>query len=239
MGNGILAFIVTPFRQPFADYPAIFLALAIACLVLGFGLGRLPGAYRRRVLEKRLNDAKERARRSEVEGQRFAELLGVTTTSMAPLVRLSNDQLRAKAHAFASALDGQLAAWRKEIEGRLDAGPPAEILAAGHEDRQQAWSQEARRLLGEHAARLAAYQDRFKVDAVLLRTEISRRLERPRERSVEAVARVAAPVNLSSMKEVAAELDALAKLLPDDAAARAQAAERRRRARRSGARKRA
>lgn len=239
MGSSILTFVLTPFERPFTQYPGVLIALAVLSLVVGYGLGGAAAAYRRRVLEKRLGDAKEQARRSDAEGRRFAELLGVTASSKVPLTRLSNDQLRKKAQAFVSALHAQLAAWRKEIEGRLGAGPPAEVAASTQEKRQEAWNSEARRLLGEHAARLAAYQDRFKVDAVILRTEISRRLERPPERSTEVVTRIASPVNLSAMAEVAGELEALAKLLPDDSAAQAQAAERKRRARGKGARRRA
>jgi len=183
------------------------------------------------MLERRLRDAKERVRQSEADGRRFAELLGVTANGRSALTRLSNDQLRDKTGAFASALQAQLAAWRKEIEGRL-AHRPAALAAATADEGDQAWNEVAKRLLTESASRLAAYRDRFKVDAVLLRTEISRRLDRPAERSTEAVTRVSSPVSLSAMEKVADDLSALAKLLPDEATARALSAERRRRVRR-------
>lgn len=231
MADGILASVMTPFKQPFAEHPGVFITLGIAGLVVGFGLGRLPGAYRRRMLEKRLRDAKERVRQAEADGRRFAELLGVTANGRSALARLSNDQLRAKTNAFVSALHAQLAAWKKEIEGRL-AHRPAPLAAAAAQEADQAWNEVAKGLLKESASRLAAYRDRFKVDAVLLRTEISRRLDRPAERSTEAVTRVPSPVSLSAMEKVADDLDALAKLLPDDVAARALSAERRRRVRR-------
>lgn len=230
LGN-VLTTLLTPFKQPFADYPGVFAGLAVLCLVVGLGLGRLPGAYRRRVLEKRLKEAKGQVMRTEAEGRRFAELLGVTANARTPLMRLSNDQLREKTETFVASLRSQLAAWKKEIDGRLARVPPSQLAAEGEEARNRAWDDEARRLLSESSARLAAYHDRFKVDAVILRTEISRRLERPPERSMEAVTRVASPPNLSAMVEVASDLDALAQLLPDDRTARAQAAERSRRKR--------
>lgn len=231
MGHSILTSLWTPFKQPFAQYPGVFVGLAVLAAVVGFAFGRLPGAYRRRVLEKRLSDAKEQARRSEAEGRRFAELLGVTPNGRTALTRLNNDQLRAKTQAFVSALNGQLAAWTKESEGRLAAGPPSPLTDGNGEDARLAWAQEAQRLLTESASRLAAYQHRFKVDAVLLRTEIARRLERPAERSMEAVTRLSSPVDLSAMGEVAADIEDLARLLPDERTARAQSADRRRRVR--------
>lgn len=239
MGSSILAFVVTPFKQPFAHYPGAFLGLAMVCFVVGSGLGRLPGAVRRRVLEKRLAEAKGQALRADAEGRRFAELLGVTSHGRAALARLSNDELRAKTQAFASALRAQLAAWRKELDGRLGVAPPPLAATGDAEERQRAWGEEAKRLLTENAGRLAAYRDRFKVDAVMLRTEIARRLERPPERSLEAVTRVPAPTGLAAMAQVASDLEDLAKLLPDDAAARAQAAERRQRQRRRSRRRQA
>lgn len=231
MGESILAYVLTPFRQPFERFPGVFVAVGLLCLVIGFGLGRLPGAFRRRTLEKRLRDAKEQARRSDAEGRRFAELLGVTAHGRAALMRLTNEQLRARTHAFVSALRSQLAAWDDESGSWPAGGPPPEMAAAGADEANRAWNEAAQRLLAESSTRLVTYHERFKVDAVMLRTEISRRLERPAERSVEAVTRVSAPVDPSGMAEVADDLDELVRLLPDGGKARARAARQRRAAR--------
>ncbi len=229
MANSILTLVTTPFKQPFAQYPGVFIVLTLLGLAVGFGLGRLPGAYRRRVLEKRLSDAKEQARRSEADSRRFAELLGVSAAGRAALTRLGNDKLREKTHAFVSALQAQLAAWHKEIDAHLLSRPAPLTAATSAEEANEAWSQEAKRMLAESSARLATYRDRYKVDAVMLRVEMSRRLERPPERSMDAVTRVSSPVSLAAMAKVTGDLEALAKLLPDDATAHAQSAERRRR----------
>jgi len=230
-GNDILTTISTPFKQAFSQYEGVFVALAILCIVLGFGLGRALGGYRRRVLEERLKSAKDLGQRSEADGRRYAELLGVTAKGTAPLARLSNSELRAKAETFAASLRAQLVAWKKEIDGRFATWPTSLRSAETDEQRNSAWGHETRQLLVENSARLATYQDRFKVDAVMLRMEISRRLGRPPERTQDAATRVAAPVSLSRMAEVATDLDALAKLLPDDGAPRAQRDDRGRRAR--------
>ncbi len=231
MGDNILAYVLALVRQPFDRFPGVFVALAVLCVVIGFGLGRLPGAFRRRTLEKRLREAKEQARRADAEGRRFAELLGVTAHGRAALRRLTNEQLRARTDAFVSALRSQLVAWDGESEPRPAGGPSPETAAASADEASPAWNEAAKRLLAESSARLVTYHERFKVDAVMLRTEISRRLERPPERSVEVVTRVSSPVDPSAMAEVAGDLDALVRLLPDDGRARARARRRRRPAR--------
>ena len=231
MGSSILTYVLTPFKQPFTQFPGVFVGLAILCILVGFGLGRLPGAFRRRSLEKRLREAKDQVRRSQADGQRFAEFLGVTANARTPLARLTNDQLRTKTRKFVSALHSQVAAWEKEVDGRLAAGPPPQLVGATGREANGAWGQEVRRLLAESSARLATYQDRFKVDAVMLRTEIASRLERPPERSVDVVTRVSSPASLTAIAEVAGDLDALVKLLPDDGTKPPQSAGRPRRVR--------
>jgi len=231
MGSSILTYVLTPFKQPLAQFPDVFVGLAILCILVGFGLGRLPGAIRRRSLEKRLREAKDQVRRSEADGWRFAELLGVTANARAPLARLTNDQLRTKTRKFVSALQSQVTAWEKEVEGRLAGGPPPQLAAGAGREVNGAWGQVVRLLQTESSARLATYQDRFKVDAVMLRTEISRRIERPPERFADVVTRVSSPVNLTAIAEVAGDLDALAKLLPDDGKKRPQSPSRPRRVR--------
>ncbi|MEJ2289549.1 MAG: hypothetical protein P8Y02_13085 [Deinococcales bacterium] len=231
MGSSVLTYVLAPFKQPLAQYPGAFVGLAFLCIVVGFGLGRLPGTFRRRSLEKRLREAKDRVQRTEADARRYAELLGITANARASFGRLTNDQLRAKTGAFVSALHSQLAAWEKEAERRLAAGPPAQLADATAQEANRAWSQEAKRLQAESSAQLATYHERFKVDAVLLRTEISSRLQRPPERLVGFAARVSSPVNLTAMAEVAGDLDALVKLLPGDGNDRPRTAARRPRVR--------
>ncbi len=131
-----------------------------------------------------------------------------------------------------SALHSQLASWEQEGERRLASGPPQQMVTAAAEVRNQVWGQLVQQLRAESSARLAATDDRFEVDAAMLRTAISRRLDRPRERSMEVVMHVASPVDPSAMTGVADDLDALVRLLPEDGKAGAPWPERRERVRR-------
>ena len=189
----------------------------IILLVLAFSLAYFASSWRHQgiidLLREQLSSHKDRIDAKNDQLTEYRERLHLIPSDTTEFTKLSNKELQEKALRFVQTLRTFLFKREKTQRETLDSGWRQNYKDLSEEERQKAWNEEAKKSMMDSLKTSTDYDNRFKVDAILLRDELLSRL--PKGSKNEREYRIYEhPTNPIGMGMVADDLERMAKLLP-------------------------
>jgi len=192
-------------------WPALKTPIALLLILIGaFVAGRIDTSWR---YEGQIKSLQERLEAKDDQLADYRERLHLVPTDQTAYSRLTNDELKQRALSLVSKIRNFVERIEEEDRKALDAQVTAIRTAKSEEGKNQIWQQYTQESVRSSLEHKSDYDKRFKIETILLRDEILSRL--PEEtRKGHAQDMYEYPINPLGMKEVADDLERLARSLP-------------------------
>src|SRR6266542_373589 len=199
-------------RSTLVTAPWAFLILMAVAFALAFAAAKWRYSAIVEQLRERLESIKDRLEAKDDQLDEYRERLHLVPARGSEFSRLTQSELKEKALIFVRDLRSWLAAGREQENHHLTQEWALMTQAKNEEERQRLWDQCTSASLQRWLKRKSQYDEKFKVDSILLRDELLARLpegsrQEPSYRMYEY------PTNFLSMGMVADDVQRLAKLL--------------------------
>lgn len=189
----------------------------IILFVLVFSLAYLASSWRHQgiidLLRQQISGQKGRIEAQNEQIVEYRERLHLIPADATEFTKLTNKELQEKSLNLVQNLRTFLLEGEKNQREILFSGWRQNYKDLSKEELQKAWNEETRRSMMYYLKTNADYNDRFKVNAILLRDELLSRLPKgsKNERRYRTYEH---PTNPIGMEMVADDLERMAKLLP-------------------------
>jgi hypothetical protein len=177
-------------------------------------LAHVAGAYKSLLdtAKERLESLKERLEGKDDQLGEYRERLHLMPASGSQYSKLTHKELQDRVIKFVEGVRTWFAQSEAENRGIADQQWHAMVHAQTKEQKQQLWQAHTGTLTNGLFTLMRDFDQKFKVDAILLRDELLSRLPAT-EKSVQANRRYEHPVNTFCINEIADDLERKAKLL--------------------------
>lgn len=192
--------------------PWAFVLVTAAMFLLAFGVIRWRYEGIIESFRERIEALKERLEAKDDQLDEYRERLHLIPARGSEFSRLSHAELKGSAIEFVKSLRAWLAGWSTEDSRLHHREWVAMTSAPTDEEKRRLWNESTGAIMERYVKLTAEYDERFKVDAILLRDEILSRLSAG-SRNGAAQSLYEHPTNPIGMSMVADDLERLAKLL--------------------------
>lgn len=192
--------------------PLVFLGAFVLALIVAWVGANWVATQRIGILQERLAGLQERLAGKDDLIEEYRQRLHLAPPNQTAYSRLSNGELKQRALN----LVGRIRDFLQDSDGELRGASLRQMesmrKARSEEERNAIWQRQTSELFSAYSKLTADYDRNFKIEAIVLRDEIFSRLpESARGRRPDVYEY---PTNTLGMREVADDLERLAKLLP-------------------------